>query len=88
MEKKNNEKYASTTIISSKKDIFRYWIEESMYSKYISTKKRKKLDKYNISIFKNIFDIFRYIKNFNTLDLIFGYYQLPLKERNRHKKIF
>jgi hypothetical protein len=54
-----------------------------MCGDYCLINKRTRLDKYAMPLPKEIFDALGQAKVFNTLDLKYGYHQLPLKEGDK-----
>jgi len=80
--------YALTTMMPAKRDIFGNWIERCMCGDYRRMNKRTRLVKYAMPLSEEIFDALGHAKVFSTLDLRFGYHQLPLREGDRVKIIF
>jgi len=80
--------YASTTVMLTKKNIFGNWTEWRMCGDYCLVNKRMCLDKYAMPLLEEIFDGLSHVKVFSTLDLRFGYHQLPLKECDKVKMKF
>ncbi len=80
--------YVSTTMMPAKKDIFGNWIKHHMCGDYYPMNKRIHSDKYAMPLSKEIFDALAHAKAFSTLDLKFGYLQLPLREGDRSKQHF
>jgi hypothetical protein len=59
-----------------------------MCGDYHPVKKRTRLNKYVMSLPKNIFDALGQVKVFNTLDLRSSYHQLPLRKGDKVKTTF
>jgi hypothetical protein len=80
--------YALATMMLAKKDIFSNWMEWHMCRDYRLVNKRMHLDKYAMPLLEEIFDALGQAKVSNTLDLRFGYQQLPLREGDKVKMTF
>ncbi len=77
--------YASTIMMQAKKNIFGNWTKWCMCGDYRQDNKHTCLNKYAMPLLEEIFDVLGQTKVFSTLDLIFGYQQLPLKEGDKVK---
>jgi putative transposase len=80
--------YASTIVMSCKKDIFGNWTKRRMCGDYCLVNKWIHSDKYAMPLPKEIFDALGQAKVFSTLDLRSGYHQLPLREGDKVKTTF
>jgi hypothetical protein len=72
----------------AKKYIFGNLTKHRMCGDYHLANKHTHLEKYAMPLLQEIFDALGHAKVFNTLDLRFGYHQLPLKEGEKVKIIF
>ncbi len=81
-------KYVLTIIMLSKKDIFDNWIECYMCGDYHLMNKQTHSNIHVMPLLEETFDTLGQAKVCITLDLRFGYHQLPLKEGEKVKMRF
>jgi hypothetical protein len=81
-------KYASATVMPSKKDIYGNWIEKRMCGDYRRINKFTKSDCYAMPTPKENFEAIGHTKMFSTLDLHSGYHQIGLREEDKEKTAF
>ena len=84
----SNGEYASTIVMPAKKDIFENWTERRMCRDYRPMNCQTKSDRYAMPTPEEIFDVIGHSKVLNTLDLRFGYHQLPIREVDKEKTAF
>jgi hypothetical protein len=80
--------YALVITMLANTYIFGNWIECHMCGDYCLVNKQTHLDKYAIPLLEENLNALGQAKVFNTLDLKFGYHQLPLKEGDKVKTSF
>ncbi len=80
--------YALAIRMLANKDIFSNWIKWRMCGDYCVINNCMCLDKYAMPLPQEIFDGLGQAKVFSTLDLIFGYHQLPLTEGDKVQMAF
>ncbi len=80
--------YVLATVTSTKKDIFGNWTECHMGGDYCLVNKRTRSDKYAMPYQRRSLMPLGQTKVFSTLDLRFGYHQLPLREGDKVKITF
>ncbi len=84
----SRDEYALAIVMLTKKDIFGNWTKWCMCGDYHPFNKHTCLEKYAMSLLKEIFDALHQAKLFSTFNLRFGYHQLPLKEGDKVKTTF
>jgi hypothetical protein len=72
----------------TKKDIFGNWTKRRMCGDYHPINKLTRSNKYAMPLSEEIFDALSKAKVFSTLELRFGYHELPLKESDKVKMTF
>jgi hypothetical protein len=80
--------YVLVIMMFAKNDIFGNWTEWCRCGDYRPINKRTCLNKYAMPLLEEIFDALGQTKVFSTLNLRFGYHQLPLKESDKVKMGF
>jgi hypothetical protein len=83
-----NCKYASATVMPSKKDIYGNWTEKKMCGDYRRINKFTKSNRYAMPTPEENFEAIRHAKVFSTLDLRSGYHQIGLREEDKEKTAF
>jgi hypothetical protein len=81
-------KYASATVMPSKKDIYGNWTEKKMRGDYRRINKFTKSNRYAMPTPEENFEAIRHAKVFSTLDLRSGYHQIGLREEDKEKTAF
>jgi hypothetical protein len=81
-------KYASATVMPSKKDIYGNWTEKRMCGDYRRINKFTKSDRYAMPTPEENFEAIGHAKVFSTLDLRSGYHQIGLREEDKEKTAF
>ena len=81
-------KYASATVMPSKKDIYGNWTEKRMCGDYRRINKFTKSDRYAMPTPEENFEAIGHAKVFSTLDLRFGYHQIGLRDEDKEKTTF
>jgi hypothetical protein len=81
-------KYASATVMPSKKDIYGNWTEKRMCGDYRRINKFIKPDRYAMLTPEENFEAIGHAKVFSTLDLRSGYHQIGLREEDKEKTTF
>jgi hypothetical protein len=81
-------KYASATVMPSKKDIYGNWTEKRMCGDYRRINKFTKSNRYAMPTPKENFEAIRHAKVFSTLDLYSRYHQIGLREEDKEKMAF
>jgi hypothetical protein len=84
----SNGEYACATVMPSKKDIFGNWTEKQMCGDYHPVNRKTKSDRYPMPISEELFNAIGFFRVFSTLDLRYGYQQLPLLAGDRVKTAF
>ena len=84
----SNGEYACATVMPSKKDIFGNWTEKRMCGNYRPVNRKTKSNRYPMPMPEELFDVVGHARVFSTLDLRFGYHQLPLMADDRVKTAF